>query len=299
MTRRSVRPEEIGRRVFVAGDAYGFHHLPLTKFASPERPRYGAVRVLVAAADLTTVVVLDGTFGAPPTLADALALAPLKMELRPMNAPGGWAHGRIAIVHISTKWPPEDELELSWLGTAPVGSRELAWIHSLASYAGGWSIVSRYAEREWRWRHDRERLREEGERVQAAAREEAVATAKKDLARQNERQNNLTWDGLLAEKHFARWSESPPFPAPPFPDAARATIDRTIRAICSLGPKPKKAEVRAALRECVDWFNVEAERAGDVIETQEREDIVLLLADICFVARQRSLVDEIDQWRTW
>jgi len=36
-----------------------------------------------------------------------------------------------------------------------------------------------------------------------------------------------------------------------------------------------------------------------VIETEEREDICEVLGEIAVVAGQRSLVDEIDDWRSW
>jgi hypothetical protein len=67
----------------------------------------------------------------------------------------------------------------------------------------------------------------------------------------------------------------------------------------ALGPKPKKAQVRAILKCCVEWFNEADERFGGVIETEEREDICAVLEEIAFVARQKSLVNEIDEWREW
>jgi hypothetical protein len=53
------------------------------------------------------------------------------------------------------------------------------------------------------------------------------------------------------------------------------------------------------LRACVEWFNAKDREYGGVIETEEREDISALLEEIAFVARQRSLADEIESWRTW
>jgi hypothetical protein len=36
-----------------------------------------------------------------------------------------------------------------------------------------------------------------------------------------------------------------------------------------------------------------------VIETEEREDICAALEELAFVARQKGLVAEIDEWRDW
>jgi hypothetical protein len=67
----------------------------------------------------------------------------------------------------------------------------------------------------------------------------------------------------------------------------------------ALGPKPRKADVRSALKSCVEWFNNADERAGGVIETEEREDICAVLEEMAHVARQRGLVEEIGSWRDW
>jgi hypothetical protein len=57
--------------------------------------------------------------------------------------------------------------------------------------------------------------------------------------------------------------------------------------------------VRAILRKCVEWFNEADKIAGGVIETEEREDICAILEEMAFVARQKSLVEEVDSWRDW
>ena len=40
-------------------------------------------------------------------------------------------------------------------------------------------------------------------------------------------------------------------------------------------------------RACVDWFNVTDSEFGNVIETEERDDICAVLEELAFVARQR------------
>lgn len=274
---------------FAAGDIFGFRNLPASKFASQERTRYAAFRILDTDRKWVTVATLDGIFDHPPTLAEVMHLPVLRLRRG-----AAYEDGRPAIFTTSAEILPETQLEFRWLGNVQPRLKDLALTPKLESVAP-WRWVSVHAEAEWRWFHDRERYIEERDRSIAYTN----ATIRAEQERDRQRRKGLTWDTLLSERHFERWKESPPFPSQAFADAARVTIERTIRTIAALGPKPRKPSVRIALRECVEWFNVEAERAGDAIETEEREDVLLLLADICFVARQRSLIEEIDQWRTW
>ncbi|NGO86439.1 hypothetical protein GPA20_23280 [Streptomyces sp. 196(2019)] len=47
------------------------------------------------------------------------------------------------------------------------------------------------------------------------------------------------------------------------------------------------------------WFNT-ADRAADwVIETEEREDICLVIEELAHVAGHPSLAMEADDWREW
>ncbi len=122
-------------------------------------------------------------------------------------------------------------------------------------------------------------------------------------AAQEERHKNrlrgLTWEQLLRETPFERWSPSPPFPPEEFTREARNVVHDTCRALRALGSKPRKPDVRRLLREFVEWFNKADEQTGGVIEAEEREDICAVFEEMAYVARQKSLVDEIDDWRTW
>ena len=53
------------------------------------------------------------------------------------------------------------------------------------------------------------------------------------------------------------------------------------------------------LKRTVEWFNAADEAAGNVIETEEREDIMTALEEIAHAARHKALVPEIDEWRDW
>jgi len=104
---------------------------------------------------------------------------------------------------------------------------------------------------------------------------------------------------LLEEQPLSRWNEHPPFPPPEFVAAARDRIRSTILMLQALGPQPKKGPVRAALKACVEWFNAKDAEFGGVIETEEREDICAALEELATVARHRSLMREVDEWREW
>lgn len=274
-------------RPFAAGDYYGFRTVSPFGYPPPDRPRYGAVRILAVEPGRrnVTTVSLDGIFDTMPTLAEASALKPMKDRRR-----------SVLQVSLHTVDP---RLELYWLGNTPLREEETSWYASLEMHEkpyGPWSFVGSTAETEWRSRNDREALDADTARVTAERHEADVA----DAVSYRAWRKRLTWNALLTEEHFARWNRSPPFPPAAFTTAARETINRTIRAIALPGRRlPSEDVVRAALRECVQWFNVENARAGDVIETEERDDILQVLANICYVARQRALNEEIDQWRTW
>jgi hypothetical protein len=198
----------------------------------------------------------------------------------------------IEAVSIGRRPPPD--LDVRWLGNAPLSTAERDWFGSLASYEkpyGIWRFIGRMPEIEWRWQHDSEQLADEG--LRAGFERDAAHMAAAYYY--HGRLKSLTWNKLLSEVHFADW----PSRSRALAEGGRGAVDQTIRDIVALGPKPKKAAVRDALKACVEWFNAEDEKLGGVIETEEREDILQLLADICYVARQSPLNGELDEWRTW
>src|ERR1700730_14229383 len=102
--------------------------------------------------------------------------------------------------------------------------------------------------------------------------------------RRNERLKTLTWETLLSEQLFSRWNEHPPFPPTAFVAAARERVLSAIRELRALGQRPKKGQVRAALKALVEWFNEKDAEFGEVIETEEREDIYRVLEELATVA---------------
>ena len=60
------------------------------------------------------------------------------------------------------------------------------------------------------------------------------------------------------------------------------------RALKARGPKPKRAEVRTIPKSFVEWCNAKAAEFGDVIETEEREDICAALEVLAMSSGQEG-----------
>lgn len=271
---------------YVVGDVCSFRTSPATEVSPRETGRYAALKMLGIARDGIAYVVLDGIFSAHPTLEQASKLPWLRRTR--FTSKGDPACG-IAYVH----WE-NDLQDFRVLGNVPLTREELELLSAIRSY-GPLSHASVHAEGEWRWRHDRSAYEREIQSQRQAQEARIVA----EQERYEKRLKGLTWEKLLEEQPFQRWDEHPPFPPPDFTAAAREQVRSVMLKLQALGPKPKKAEVRAVLRACVEWFNAKDDEYGGVVETEEREDICALLEELAFVARQRSLVDEVESWRTW
>lgn len=287
-------PEPSGAARPVAGNIFAFHTMPTTEFSPPETGRWAVFKVLAINERAIIVAVLDGIWNAMPSLIDA-ARTHILTEHRFA------ATGQHAVFGLNVDWWSLSDLnEQILLGNAPVSSDEMAFATQVMSLAPGsrhstLHAANNIAEGEWRWKHDRQAYSEEIERWQLKTAQERTAREE----RYRTRLRKLTWSQLLAETPFARWFPSPPFPPEEFTSEAREAIRNTCKKLEALGPKRRKADVRAILKDCVEWFNRADERAGGVIETEEREDICAVLEEMAHVARQKRLVEEIDNWRTW
>lgn len=278
----------------VAGSVFSFRTAPISEFAPQRTNRYAALRVLDSNGALIVLAVLNSIWREPPSLDDVDAYGILR-EHRFFHT------GRLAVFGINAEWWSLSGLDdMNPLGVIPPSEEELQLASKFFNHLPG-SVLATIdaanyaAEGEWRWANDREALDAEQQRVD----EQRAAKRAAQEERYKNRLRGLTWGQLLRETPFERWSPSPPFPPEEFTRAARDVIHATCRAISTLGVKPRKPYVRRLLRECVEWFNMADEKAGGVIETEEREDICAVLEEIAYVARQKSLVDEIENWREW
>lgn len=276
------------------GSVYSFRTSPLSEFAPLETGRYAAFKILAANQTQIVVAVLDGIWSTPPSLAVA------RKALIVREHRFAWT-GRLAVFGFWVAWWVPDALtELRLLGRSRISGAEAKLGQANLDFAvGTWTstlhAADRCAEGEWRWSHDREALISEQAKVDA--RNAEIRAAKEE--RYRSRLSKLTWNQLLAETPFKRWSASPPFPPPDFTNSARKIIHEACEELAALGPKPRKAAVRAVLKRCVIWFNDADAVAGGVIETEEREDICAVLEEMAFVAKHKALVEEVDGWRDW
>jgi hypothetical protein len=273
---------------FHPGGIFSFRTSPVTEFSPKDTGRYALFKVLGFKEGAVCYVVLDGIFERQPTFEQAAHL-PWLRETRFRFS------GRPAVMLAPSEWEPEYGLEaLCCLGAVRLSTEEIALLNDCRRY-GAWSGANSVAEGEWRWRNDRAAYVDEVE--QSNKRRDALLAAEHE--RYEKRLKSLTWDQLLGEVPFQRWNEHPPFPPPAFVESARNRIRSAILELQALGDKPRKTQVRAILRSCVEWFNANDVEFGYVIETEEREDICEVLDELACVARQRSLTGEIDVWRTW
>lgn len=277
------------------GQVYSFQTRPYSGFSPTETDRFAAIKIAGVSDKYIVVGVLNGIWPDAPTVKEVRS-ASIINEHR-------FAHtGRPAVFGVIREWwQPETALDkFNYVGTAPVPRAVQPFVDAIAGYAPGSRFSTLHAanhaaEGEWRWANDRDAFIVEVEKEKA--RNEAERAAKEE--RYRTRLNRLTWNQLKSETPFERWTPSPPFPPEEFTIAARAIIRTACEAIELLGQKPRRADVRAILKKTVVWFNEADKKAGGVIETKEREDICAVLEEMAHIARQKVLVDEIDEWREW
>ncbi len=266
-----------------AGELYAFR-------TNHDVDRHAVAKIIGVSPDTIAVAVLDGVWTRPPTMEQARRCEVLLEHRFTFD-------GHPATFGFTAQWWDPAELpDQTLLGRSEVSTTEAEAAHRILNVMEGCtyaplSHAAKIADGEWRWANDREAFVAEVEGQQAAIRAGAE--------RQRTRLKGLTLDKLLSEFPLERWSPSPPFPSPAFTDAARTKLHDACRELKRLGAKPPKGEARAVLKALVLWLN-EADRiAGEVIETEEREDLCAALEEIAFATRQPSLAAEIDEWRTW
>ena len=282
---RKTIPSPAGRE-FQAGDFYSFRTKPVSEFGPQGTGRYAAVKILGFRQKSMCVAVLDGVFGHHPSFSDVKDL-PVIRRTR-FQYKGDQACSFVVEHNQHTL----DDMK--YCGNAALSKEDAHLLTECNSYSA-WSWASAEVESEWRWKHDRVAFTEEV-RLKKEAR---LARMAAERQRQKTRLRGLTWEMLLTEKPLSRWDRYPLFPPPEFTAAAREQIHSTVRALQALGAKPRRPQVREILKSCVDWFNAQDAEFGNVIETEEREDICAALDELAYVARQRTLTSEIDDWRHW
>lgn len=277
-----------------AGNILAFETQPTSEFAPKLTNRHAAIKLLGVSEELIVIGVLDRIWSRIPTLQEAERCGLLREHRFQWN-------DKLSVFAINRKWWSPTQLKnLQFIGAVKVTDDEAHVAELAMSFAPGTTIAppvaaNHAAEGEWRWANDREAYLAESEEENKKV-DQAQAAAKK---RYRERLSQLTYEKLLSETPLQRWTGASPFPPDDFTSTARSKLHNATRELRELGPKPRKAAVRKILKSLVEWFNEADREADNVIETEEREDVCAAVEELAFVAKQRSLVEEIDDWREW
>jgi hypothetical protein len=267
------------------GDVCVFRTSPFSTFSEPATGRYAALKVLTVG-DKIAYAVLDGIFTERPNLGQ-VAHSPVLRNKR-FNF-----KDTPALHSTSSNWDI-DLLDFAVLGNVGVAPTDLALIPRFPSF-GTWRTACSDAEGEWRWRHDQDAFKRE---VQLD-RESREAKQRGERERYDERLKHLTWEALMAETLFTRWSPSPPFPPDSFTEVLRRKFRNAMLELQGMGLKPSKKAARQVLHTLVNQINRLDAAHGQVIETEEREDVCAALGDLALLARHPALMEDVASWRTW
>jgi hypothetical protein len=251
---------QIARPISV-GDVYCFRTEPLSVFSPRETGRFGILKILAADKKRIVWTILDGAFTDAPTFEMASLLGMIVVNEY------DWSR-RYATFGVS---PNEDnKLEaFSWLGVAAVSAGEIESSNGCTGWTT-WLTASHMAEYYWRSRYDADLLNDELEREK-----QAVASSPSG----SPRRSKGDWKSIAENQPFPDWSGQPHLPIE-FVAGARAEVTRVVAVLRNLNSKVTAADVQKELKACVRWFNEADVQACGVIETEEREDILVMLSDI-------------------
>lgn len=118
-------------------------------------------------------------------------------------------------------------------------------------------------------------------------------------AREKSRLKKITLQVLHAETRFPEWDQRAQIVPPAFASDVRRRSDETIAALAALGPKPKRKDVRVVLRAYMAGLDAANGQHGYWIETEERQDLLDFVEELCWATRQKPLFAEAADWRDW
>lgn len=261
-----------------------------------ELPPVGSI-VLVPLANgmFSAAIIVKQAITGDPAELSVLAVSSAWVSSKPLLPPHDALHRWLFLTHHNWK----SYLEASWISHPLPSSMTIIGLTALTEEEqtldsvcyGTWNAIALQMLLQWRWDNDRE----------AVLSEEATEKAKIDEQRHlyAEKQRDIlrttTWDSLLAREWFTEW------------DAAHETALRqnarilisTLITTLKTAPKITKTLVRRQLHDCVNAFNKLDEELGFPIKTTHCEDIINALELITIVAKQPTLIHEVDNWRNW
>ncbi|MEM6679184.1 MAG: hypothetical protein AAF675_15065 [Pseudomonadota bacterium] len=285
----------IGCLPYPPGTVLAFETAPFCRYSPSPTGRWAAIKIIAhrkgdAPPDhaVTVIAVLDHVSAMRPSL-DALATVGVMKKPAQIHDPRGETVSAYVALYQDEKAAPD----LHVLGTLPVSAAEGAFETDGYSPVHALSFLIEFA---WRSVHDADALVAEQARLRADAEARVGARARQ----RRERLRGVTMQILLRETVLVAWEDRAEFISPEFLRLIRRRFRNLLREIQALGPKPRKGDVRLALRLFVEWVNGANAACPDTpIETMEREEPHELLEEVAWAAGQKGLVVEFDDWREW
>lgn len=117
--------------------------------------------------------------------------------------------------------------------------------------------------------------------------------------REKERLKVISLQVLSGETPFADWDDRTHIVPTAFTDGVRQKSREALGLLTSLGLKPSRKDVRQVLKDYVSWLNSFDGSFGYAIETEEREDLIAFVEELCWATKQKPLISEVDEWRNW
>jgi len=146
------------------------------------------------------------------------------------------------------------------------------------------------------------RAREDAARWQAeveaySEKQRRLMQARQERAEQ--RLKGLTLAALRAETPFQDWDNRTQIVPPAFTAEIRQRTHALLDEVLALGDKPGRKALRGLLKAYVLGINEFNGAYGYAIETEEREDLMRFVEELCWAAKQKPLIAETDDWRDW
>lgn len=282
------------------GDLIAFQIGEIEGFSAPNRDLWGVLKVLHLGAESSlSVSVLDALFKSCPT--------PLQTRFLKVLLPKRFKNmcsGSRSLKPLIFTTPIDGKIDLK---SAKIIGREF-FLRSAEQKAlqeigprGNANIISNIddaaisLDHEDRAVHDAVRWSKEIEEYSARQEE----TRRKIEERQRTRLKGISLDILRNEILFENWDARVRIVPQKFTTFVRNISQTLLKDLASLGPKPRRPVARKLLESYTNSLNKIDGKFGYYIETEEREDLMQFLEDVCWAIKQKPLVVEIENWRNW
>jgi len=117
--------------------------------------------------------------------------------------------------------------------------------------------------------------------------------------REKQRLKKLTIQVLKGETQFEDWNNRTQIVPPKFALSVRKRSKVLLDDLGALGAKPRRKDVRRLLKAYISWLNELDGSFGYAIETEEREDLMVFVEELCWATKQKPLIAVADAWREW